>query len=63
MILEHGADPVSAKWIDNHWEIGEKVKYRWKTNDNEVKSGWFSDISDALVWIKEYDRARDNQLL
>jgi hypothetical protein len=58
MILEHGKDPVSASWNKeaNTWNVGEKTKYRWITNDNEVKSEWFYDISDALDWIKEYDR-------
>ena len=57
MILEHGKDPVSAKWNNeaNTWNVGEKTKYRWITNDNEVKSEWFYDISDALEWIIRYD--------
>jgi hypothetical protein len=58
MILEHGKDPVSANWNkeNNAWNVGEKTKYRWRTNDNEVKSEWFYDISDALDWITQYDR-------
>lgn len=57
MILEHSKDPVSASWnaIANTWDIGEKEKYRWITNDNEVKSDWFYDISLALEWIKAHD--------
>lgn len=59
MILEHGKDPVSAKWDNeaNTWNVGEKTKYRWRTNTtNEIKSEWFYDIKDALDWIKEHDR-------
>ena len=56
MILEHGKDPVSAKWVNDSWDIGEKTKFRWTTNDNEVKSEWFYDITDALQWITQYDR-------
>jgi len=57
MILEHGKDPVSARWDNeaNTWSVGEKKKFRWTTNDNEVKSEWFYDISDALQWIIQYD--------
>lgn len=58
MILEHGKDPVSASWNNdtNSWNVGEKTKYRWRTNTtDEVKSEWFYDISDALEWIKQYD--------
>jgi hypothetical protein len=60
MILEHGKDPVSAKWNNeaNKWSIGEKTKFRWTTNDNEVKTEWFYDISDALQWIIEYETNR-----
>jgi hypothetical protein len=60
MILEHGKDPVSAKWNNDAWDIGEKTKFRWITNDNEVKSDWFYDISQALDWIIEYD-VKDRQ--
>jgi hypothetical protein len=58
MILEHGKDPVSAKWNaeENTWNVGEKTKYRWVTNEKEVKSDWFYDITDALNWIKEHDK-------
>lgn len=58
MILEHGKDPVSAKWSveQNTWSVGEKTKYRWVDNiSNEVKTDWFYDITDALNWIKEHD--------
>jgi hypothetical protein len=58
MILEHSKDPVSAKWIDNRWDIGEKVKYRWNDSDNKPTSQWFYDISDALEWIIAYDTER-----
>jgi hypothetical protein len=58
MILEHSKDPVSASWNPdkNTWDIGEKTKYRWITNENEAKSDWFYDISSALDWIIEYDK-------
>jgi hypothetical protein len=59
MTLEHDKDPVSAKWntAKSAWDIGEKVKYRWVTNDVKPtpKSDWFYDISEALNWIKQYD--------
>jgi hypothetical protein len=57
MNLEQGKDPISAKWnvsLDK-WDIGEKTKYRWVTNDKVAQSDWFYDISDALAWIKEHD--------
>lgn len=55
MILEHNQDPVSAKWNIDHWDIGEKKKYRWNDSKNEPKSEWFYDIQDALNWIIEHD--------
>lgn len=58
MILEHSKDPVSAKWNNDHWDIGERVKYRWVDKDRTARSEWFYDISDALTWIKEYDESK-----
>lgn len=59
MTLEHGKDPVSARWNEstNSWDVGEKKKYRWVTNDNKpiVMSDWFYDISEALNWIIQHD--------
>lgn len=57
MILEHGKDPVSAKWCEDtsSWDIGEKKKYRWIDNAKTPHSEWFYDISDALTWIKAHD--------
>lgn len=50
MILEHGIDPVSAKWNEEKdtWDVGEKVKWRWNTMNNKPASDWFYDIKDAL---------------
>jgi hypothetical protein len=58
VILEHSNDPVSAKWNNttNTWHIGENKKYRWCNTDNEPKSDWFYDMTDALNWIIEYDQ-------
>jgi hypothetical protein len=57
MTLEHGLDPVSAKWNKekNGWEIGEKKKFRWNDTSDQPQSDWFYDIGDALNWIIEYD--------
>ena len=55
MILEHSKDPVSARWKDDHWDIGEKIKYRWNTMENKPESAWFYDIQDALDWIISRD--------
>ena len=57
MILEHGIDPVSAKWNEEKdtWDVGEKVKWRWNTMNNKPASDWFYDIKDALNWIIEHD--------
>ena len=61
MILEHSKDPVSARWKDDHWDIGEKIKYRWNTMENKPESEWFYDIQDALDWIIEHDIERSNE--
>jgi hypothetical protein len=53
MILEHSKDPVSAKWNNDRWDIGEKVKYRWYSDS--LCSQWFYDISDALEWIINHE--------
>ena len=56
MTLEHGKDPVSAKWNNdtNTWDIGEKEKYRWLDNTtNQPMSEWFYELTDALQWIKQ----------
>jgi len=57
VILEHSNDPVSAKWDNttNTWNVGERKKYRWCSTDNEPKSDWFYDITDALQWIIKHD--------
>jgi len=55
MILEHSKDPVSAKWNIDHWDIGERIKYRWCDTKNKSSSEWFYDISDALNWIIQYE--------
>jgi len=57
MILEHGKDPVSARWDaqSNSWDIGERKKYRWKDNKNAPKSEWFHELTDALNWIITHD--------
>ena len=59
MILEHGVDPVSAKWNNNAWDIGEKKKYRWNTAKNKPESQWFYDIQDALDWIINKDKENE----
>ena len=58
MILEHSNDPVSAKWDKdlNKWSVGERKKYRWCNSNNEPKSDWFYNMTDALNWIIEYDQ-------
>ena len=60
MNLEHGIDPVSARWNKEteNWDIGQKVKYRWLSSKNSPESDWFYDISDALEWIINHDRNR-----
>jgi hypothetical protein len=55
MILEHGVDPVSAKWNIDHWDIGEKIKYRWNDSKNNPTSEWFYDIQEALTWIIQHN--------
>lgn len=56
MILEHGLDTVSAKWKEDHLDIGEKKKYRWTSKQTE--SDWFYDIQDALTWIINHDQSK-----
>lgn len=58
MILHHSTDPVSARWINDHWDISERKNYSWVDNNNKVVSDLFYDIKDALDWIIEYDRSR-----
>jgi hypothetical protein len=61
MILEHSVDPVSAKWNTDHWDIGEKIKYRWIDNKNKPTSEWFYELNDALEWIVHYDYTRETK--
>jgi hypothetical protein len=58
MILEHSKDPVSAKWKEDHWDIGEKIKYRWNDQFNKPQSEWFYEINLALEWIIAHDREK-----
>lgn len=62
MTLEHGKDPVSAKWNNdkNTWDVGQREKYRWVTNDAKPKavSEWFYELKEALDWIIDYDKKR-----
>jgi hypothetical protein len=61
MILQHGKDPVSARWIqeEERWDIGERIKYRWVDNKNQPKSDWHYDLTDALQWIIKYDEGQN----
>lgn len=60
MILEHGLEGTSAKYNlkTDTYDIRQKSIYRWLDPDNIPKSEWYTDISDALIWIKEYDREK-----
>jgi hypothetical protein len=57
MILEHGKEPVSARWDKevNSWNIGQHKIYRWLDSNNKPASDWFRELNDALDWIKEHD--------
>jgi hypothetical protein len=65
MILEHGLDDLTATYNTQRsaWDIGQRKIYRWCTNDNIPSSEWFTDIGDALEWIKNYDRTRNTTIL
>jgi hypothetical protein len=57
MVLETGLEPLSAKWENNQWQIGQKEKFRWCHTNNDVPaSEWFYDFNDALNWIKEQNK-------
>lgn len=60
MILEHGKDPVSARWINDAWDIGERIKYRWTDTKNNPTSEWFYELREALEWIIEHDKNNYN---
>jgi len=58
MMLEHGLDPVSARWDkeNNKWDIGQRTKYRWcDTLTDEPISDWLYELTDALQWSIEHD--------
>lgn len=60
MILEHGLEGTSALWNTetNTYDIRQRTQYRWLDHKNIPKSGWYTDISDALQWIIDYDREK-----
>ena len=59
MTLEHGLDPVSARWdkINNRWDIGQRKKYRWcDTLTDEPISDWLYDITDVINYARDQEK-------
>ena len=47
----------TAKWDveNNQWRIGETNLYQWYTNEEQSISPIYSDLTEALRWIIQYD--------
>jgi hypothetical protein len=47
----------TAKWDveNNRWRIGETNLYQWYTNEEKSISPIYSDLTEALRWIIQYD--------
>ena len=47
----------TAKWDieNNRWWIGETTLYQWYTNEEKSISPIYSDLTEALRWIIQYD--------
>ena len=48
----------TARWdkVNNKWIVGTK-QYQWTDMKNKPVSPW-TDLDNALQWIKEYDENR-----
>jgi hypothetical protein len=47
----------TAKWDveNNRWRIGETNLYQWYTNEEQSASPIYSDLTEAIQWIIQYD--------
>jgi len=62
MLLEHGKEPVSAKWNKEKekWDIGEKAQYRWLTTNGKTPLSVWMDLNGALQWAIIQSRSTNN---
>ena len=54
---------TTARWdsTNNKWDIKAVAHYRWNNSKNQPVSPWYTELTEALNWIIEYDHVHNRR--